>query len=51
MLTVDSLGQIDSAALAGMETGTRLEVIMEPTGRAWLPIAVFLRRGVTRCFG
>jgi transposase len=27
--------------LVGAADGTRLEVIMEPTGPAWLPIAVF----------
>jgi transposase len=39
--TTDSLTQIEAAALVGAEEGTRLEVIMEPTGPAWLPIAVF----------
>ena len=39
--TVDSLRSIETAALAGAAEGTRLEVIMEPTGPAWLPIAVF----------
>ncbi len=39
--TVDSLAGIEAVALAGAEEGTRLEVIMEPTGPAWLPIAVF----------
>jgi transposase len=39
--TVDSLTGIEIAALAGAAAGTRLEVIMEPTGPAWLPIAVF----------
>jgi len=39
--TVDSLAQVETAALAGATEGTRLEVIMEPTGPAWLPIAVF----------
>jgi transposase len=44
--TIDSLGDIEAAALAGAADGTRLEVIMEPTGPAWLPIAVyFARRG------
>ena len=33
-------------ALAGCPEGTTLEVVMEPTGPAWLPIAVFfVRRG------
>ncbi len=39
--TAESLGQIETSALAGAAEGTRLEVIMEPTGPAWLPIAVF----------
>lgn len=39
--TVDSLAQVEAVALAGAGEGTRLEVIMEPTGSAWLPIAVF----------
>ena len=32
---------VETAALAGTPPGTRLEVVMEPTGPAWLPIAVF----------
>jgi transposase len=39
--TVDSLEQVEQAALAGTPAGTLLEVVMEPTGPAWLPIAVF----------
>jgi transposase len=39
--TVESLTEIEKAALAGTSGGTRLEVVMEPTGPAWLPIAVF----------
>ena len=39
--TVDSLEEVERAALAGCPEGTRLEVIVEPTGPAWLPIAVF----------
>jgi transposase len=39
--TVASLTDIETAALAGTAEGTRLEVVMEPTGPAWLPIAVF----------
>ena len=30
--TVESLGEIEAAALAGCSAGTRLEVVMEPTG-------------------
>jgi transposase len=39
--TVESLGEVETAALAGAPDGTRLEVVIEPTGPAWLPIAVF----------
>ena len=46
--TVESLIDVETAALAGCPAGTRLEVIVEPTGPAWLPIAVFFaRRGHT----
>jgi transposase len=39
--TVESLTQIEAAALEGTPAGVRLEVVIEPTGPAWLPIAVF----------
>ena len=39
--TVESLTLLETAALAGAPAGTRLEVVMEPTGPAWLPVAVF----------
>jgi transposase len=39
--TVESLSEVETAALVGCTEGTRLEVVMEPTGPAWLPIAVF----------
>src|SRR5215211_7567308 len=39
--TVESLGEVEHAALAGTPPGSRLEVVLEPTGPAWLPIAVF----------
>src|SRR3954451_1758090 len=39
--TVESLSEVEAAALAGAPAGTRLEVVVEPTGPAWLPIAVF----------
>jgi transposase len=42
--TAQSLTEIEVAALAGCPAGTRLEVVMEPTGPAWLPIAVFFSR-------
>lgn len=39
--TRESLGSIEEVALQGAPGGTVLEVVMEPTGPAWLPIAVF----------
>ena len=39
--TVESLATVEAAALAGCPEGTRLEVVIEPTGPAWMPIAVF----------
>ena len=42
--TSDSLAEVEAAALAGAPVGTRLEVVVEPTGPAWLPIAVFFAR-------
>jgi transposase len=39
--TVESLAAVEEAALAGCPDGTRLEVVIEPTGPAWLPVAVF----------
>jgi transposase len=39
--TVESLSAVEAAALAGCPEGTRLEVVIEPTGPAWLPAAVF----------
>lgn len=46
--TVAGFGALEAAALAGAEEGTRLEVVIEPTGAAWLPVAVwFTRRGHT----
>jgi transposase len=46
--TTESLSELERAALAGTRPGTRLEVVVEPTGPAWLPIAVFFcRRGHT----
>src|SRR2546429_5423579 len=40
-LSMASLLLIEAAALVGAPEGTRLEVVMEATGPAWLPIAVF----------
>jgi transposase len=46
--TVASLEAVEAAALAGAPAGTRLEVVVEPTGPAWLPVAVFFgNRGHT----
>ncbi|GAA3448195.1 hypothetical protein [Dactylosporangium matsuzakiense] len=39
--TVAILTAVRDAALAGAGAGTCLEVVIEPTGPAWLPIAVF----------
>ena len=39
--TVESLTEVERSALTGCPQGVRLEVIVEPTGPAWLPIAVF----------
>jgi hypothetical protein len=39
--TVASLAVVEAAALAGAPAGTVLEVVVEPTGPAWLPVAVF----------
>lgn len=38
---VESLRAIEEVALRGADEETRLEVVMEATGPAWLPIAVF----------
>jgi hypothetical protein len=46
--TVAGFDALEDAALAGAGPGTRLEVVIEPTGAAWLPVAVwFTRRGHT----
>ncbi len=42
--TLESLTEVEHAALAGCDEHVRLEVIVEPTGPAWLPIAVFFAR-------
>lgn len=41
--TVQSLKEIERAALSGAAPGTKLEIIVEPTGPAWLPVAVFFQ--------
>src|SRR5512135_885131 len=44
--TVDSLAVLEAAALHGAAPGARILVVGEPTGPAWLTIAVFFgRRG------
>jgi len=48
--TVASLSAIEAAALAGAEPGTGLEVVFEPTGPAWLPVAVFFTARGHRVF-
>lgn len=48
--TVESLTTLEQAALAGAPPGTRIEVVMEPTGPAWLPIAVFFTSRGHRVF-
>jgi molecular chaperone DnaK (HSP70) len=42
--TREGLLAIEQAALAGVPASTILEVIVEPTGAAWLPVAVFFSR-------
>src|SRR5215468_10335302 len=42
--SVESLAAVERAALAGAPAGTRLAVVFEPTGPAWMPIAVFFAR-------
>jgi transposase len=39
--TKESLAEIEQAALEGCPPGTTLEVVVEPTGPAWLPLAAF----------
>jgi len=48
--TVESLTAVEAAALTGAPAGTRLEVVMEPTGPAWLPVAVFFTARGHRVF-
>ena len=42
--TVESLAGVERAALEGAPEGTTLAVVFEPTGPAWMPIAVFFAR-------
>ncbi len=48
--TAESLAAVEAAALVGCPEGTRLEVVIEPTGPAWLPIAVFFTARGHRVF-
>lgn len=48
--TVESLAVVETAALVGAASGTRLDVVIEPTGPAWLPIAVFFTARGHRVF-
>jgi transposase len=48
--TAESLTTLEQAALEGAAPGTVLEVVMEPTGPAWLPVAVFFDRRGHRVF-
>jgi transposase len=48
--TVDSLIAVETAALAGCPADTRLEVVIEPAGPAWLPVAVFFSARGHRVF-
>jgi len=44
--TVESFTELERQALEGAPEGTRLDIVVEPTGPAWLPVAVFFgRRG------
>jgi transposase len=46
--TVAGFTAVEAAALAGAGSEVKLEVVIEPTGPAWLPVAVFFtRRGHT----
>jgi transposase len=48
--TAESLAAVETVALAGCPDGTRLEVVIEPTGPAWLPVAVFFTARGHRVF-
>lgn len=39
--TAESLAALERRALEGAPEGTALEVVIDPTGPAWLPVAVF----------
>jgi hypothetical protein len=48
--TVESLERLEQAPLDGAPPDTVIEVVMEPTGPAWLPIAVFFISRKHRAF-
>ncbi|HEX5143260.1 MAG TPA: transposase [Mycobacterium sp.] len=48
--TVASLAVVEAAALVRAPVGTVLEVVVEPTGPAWLPVAVFFSARGHRVF-
>ena len=48
--TVDSLETLERLALDGAPEGTELEVVIDPTGAAWLPVAVFFTARGHRVF-
>jgi transposase len=41
---VESLSAVEQAALGGAAPGTKIAVVFDPTGPAWMPIAVFFAR-------
>ena len=41
---MESFGELERAALEGAPPGTQIEIVIEPTGPAWLPVAVFFGR-------
>ena len=47
--TVESLTAVERSALAGAPEGTRLAVVFEPTGPAWMPIRSEERRVGKEC--
>ncbi|HYU93742.1 MAG TPA: hypothetical protein VEN95_09740 [Actinomycetota bacterium] len=42
--TAESFEDLERAALEGAPEGTQIEVVIEPTGPAWMPVAVFFGR-------
>ncbi len=48
--TLESLRELEATALQGTAPGVVLEVVMEPTGPAWLPIAVYFAARGHRVF-